>query len=219
MFTTAELSSGLRGMMDLLQGPVILVLMLLMALTVVLLGTLAAELILERIHMKAKLPALMDELRAGQRPMAEIIDGSGLLKRQRKALHELTAHPQVTGSMREALAVRLLHQEKQHYDLLVMLSDITAKVAPMFGLLGTLIPLGPGIIALGRGDTYTLSTSLLTAFDTTAAGLVAAAAAFFISAVRRRWYANYMSALEMSMECMLEMLASPEKKEGEADDR
>lgn len=39
----------------------------------------------------------------------------------------------------------------------------------MLGLLGTLIPLGPGIIALGQGDTQTLSTSLLTAFDTTIA--------------------------------------------------
>ena len=85
----------------------------------------------------------------------------------------------------------------------------------MFGLLGTLIPLGPGIIALGRGDTYTLSTSLLTAFDTTAAGLLAAAAAFVISAVRKRWYANYMSALEMAMECILEV--TKEEQEETAD--
>lgn len=217
MFTSAELGNALRGLMDLLQVPVILVLMLLIALTVIMLGTLAAELLLERVHMKAKLPALMDEIRAGEKPLGVIIDESGLLKRQKKALHELAAHPRATKSMRESLAVRLLHEEKQHYDLIVMITDITAKTAPMFGLLGTLIPLGPGIIALGRGDTYTLSTSLLTAFDTTAAGLVAAAVAFFISAVRKRWYANYMSALEMSMECMLEMLDTPEGKEGEAD--
>ena len=32
-----------------------------------------------------------------------------------------------------------------------------AKLGPMFGLLGPLIPLGPGIVALGQGDTVTLS--------------------------------------------------------------
>ena len=127
------------------------------------------------------------------------------MKRQKKALTELISHPDITPAMRESLAVRLLEEEKSHYSIIVMITDLIARLAPMFGLLGTLIPLGPGIIALGRGDTYTLSTSLLTAFDTTAAGLLAAAAAFLISAIRKKWYANYMSALEMSMECILEV--------------
>lgn len=74
----------------------------------------------------------------------------------------------------------------------------------MLGLMGTLIPLGPGIIALGQGDTYTLSTSLLMAFDTTVAGLACAAAALIISTIRKRWYRNYMSMLETLMECTLE---------------
>ena len=69
---------------------------------------------------------------------------------------------------------------------------------------GTLIPLGPGIIALGQGDTYTLSTSLLTAFDTTVAGLVAAAFATVISTVRRGWYREYASILEAAAEMLLE---------------
>ena len=80
-----------------------------------------------------------------------------------------------------------MHEERSHYEKILKVSDIIARIAPMFGLLGTLIPLGPGIIALGQGDTYTLSTSLLTAFDTTVAGLISAAAAFIISAVRRSW--------------------------------
>jgi biopolymer transport protein ExbB/TolQ len=106
--------------------------------------------------------------------------------------------------MREALAVRLVQAERARYENITRVSDLLAKLGPMFGLLGTLIPLGPGIIALGRGDTYTLSLSLLTAFDTTIAGLIAAAA-FVISAVRKKWYSGYMQSLEMVMTCVLEV--------------
>ena len=101
-----------------------------------------------------------------------MIEQSGLLRRQKDALLELTRHPDFTPATREALALRLLEQEQDRYDKIVKLSEVLARLAPMFGLLGTLIPLGPGIIALGQGDTYTLSTSLLTAFDTTIAGLM-----------------------------------------------
>ena len=75
----------------------------------------------------------------------------------------------------------------------------------MFGLLGTLIPLGPGLIALGQGDTKTLSESLLIAFDTTVAGLVSGAVAFVITAIRNRWYEKYMVGLETIMECILDV--------------
>ena len=113
--------------------------------------------------------------------------------------------------MREALAVRLLEEEQARFDRRVMITDLISKLGPMFGLLGTLIPLGPGIIALGQGDTYTLSTSLLTAFDTTIVGLISAAVAMLISTVRKGWYGNYMSILEALTECVLEV----EKKNAE----
>ena len=74
----------------------------------------------------------------------------------------------------------------------------------MFGLMGTLIPLGPGLIALGQGDTKTLSSSLLIAIDTTVAGLISAAVSYIISSVRNRWYEEYMVNLETVMECILE---------------
>ena len=205
MFSSTELSNALRAVTGAMQSPVIIILLAFIALAVIMAGTLIAELFTERIRMKAKMPKLADDLKEGARPLEEIIKDSGLLKRQKKALNELISHPDITPAMRESLAVRLLEEEKSHYNIIVMITDLIARLAPMFGLLGTLIPLGPGIIALGRGDTYTLSTSLLTAFDTTAAGLLAAAAAFLISAIRKKWYANYMSALEMSMECILEV--------------
>ena len=168
-------------------------------------GTLLAEYFTEHIRLKVKLPQLFDELNSGEIPTAECIRNSGLLKRQKQALIELTRHPELTAIMREALAVRLITEEQAHYDQIVKVSDLVAKLGPIFGLLGTLIPLGPGIIAMGQGDTYTLSQSLLTAFDTTILGLISAAVAMVVSMIRRGWYDNYMSALEAVMESVLEV--------------
>ena len=82
-----------------------------------------------------------------------------------------------------------------------------AKLGPMFGLLGTLIPLGPGIVALGQGDTVTLSESMNVAFDTTIAGVISAAASV-ISHIRKRWYNDDMVSLETLMEAVLEEVTS-----------
>lgn len=202
---STNLSNALRAVASALQTPVSLVLVLLMAASVVLLGTLVAEGFTERLRLRARLPLLVDRIRAGEEPLEQIIAGSGLLRRQKRALLELKRHPDLTPAMRESLAAQLLFKERTHYDGLVKLSDLVARLGPMFGLLGTLIPLGPGIIALGRGDTFTLSQSLLTAFDTTIAGLIAAAVAFVVSAVRRKWYDTYMADLELVMECVLEV--------------
>ena len=98
----------------------------------------------------------------------------------------------------------LLEREQSHYDHILKCTELVSKLAPMLGLLGTLIPLGPGIIALGQGDTQTLSTSLLTAFDTTIVGLCAAAVCLVVTTLRKRWYSGYMADLETLMDCVCE---------------
>lgn len=205
MRMSESLPNALRAVAAALETPVILALLLFMAAAVFLLGSLIAELFTERRRLRAKLPELADKLRAPGADVPAVIADSGLLRRQKAALTELTRHLSLTPPMREALAVRLVQAERARYENITRVSDLLAKLGPMFGLLGTLIPLGPGIIALGRGDTYTLSLSLLTAFDTTIAGLIAAAVAFVISAVRKKWYSGYMQSLEMVMTCVLEV--------------
>lgn len=205
---TTAFSSALRTISGALETPVIVILLIFIVAVVVLLGSLVAEFFTERRRLKVRMPILVDELRRENDSLSRTIDGSGLLKRQKKALTELTAHPELTDVMREALAVRLLEEEKSRFDNIVRISEVIARLGPMLGLLGTLIPLGPGIVALGQGDTYTLSTSLLTAFDTTVAGLVCAVVATVISTIRKAWYNNYMSILDTLMECVLEVIKS-----------
>ena len=212
---TQNLNSVLRAIASAMQTPVIIVLLLLIAVAVVMAGTLIAELFTERIHMKAKLPKLLNDLQKHERPIEDIISESGLLKRQKKALLTVLEQKELTPLKRESLAGELMEMETDHYDLRVKITDLIMKLGPMFGLLGTLIPLGPGIIALGRGDTFTLSESLLTAFDTTIAGLIAAAVATVVSMIRKRWYSRYMGQLGAVMECLLEVMENDEQMENE----
>ena len=177
----------LRAIASAMEVPVVIGLILFIAFTLFSIGWWAVEYFRERRHIQVSLPALLDQLRAAEGGVAETIEKSGLLRRQKDALLELTKHPNFDAAMRESLGANLLEREQSHYDGILKCTDLVSKLAPMLGLMGTLIPLGPGIMALGQGDTYTLSVSLLTAFDTTIAGLIAAAFCLVISTVRRRW--------------------------------
>lgn len=194
----------LHSITSVLQIPVVIILILFIAAILFAIGWIISEHFNEHRHMKVQLPKLLDNIRAGETPVEEIIETSGLLKTQKEALLEITKHKEFNDIMLESLASNLLEQEQERYDAKLKPTDLLSKLGPMFGLLGTLIPLGPGIIALGQGDTMTLSQSLMTAFDTTIAGLIVAAIAIVISTIRRGWYNNYMSVLETVMDCVVE---------------
>lgn len=75
-------------------------------------------------------------------------------------------------------------------------SELLTRLGPMTGLLGTLIPLGPGLAALGRGDVTQLARAVTVAFDTTVVGLAIGATGFFANRLRRRWYDAALDRLE-----------------------
>ena len=75
-------------------------------------------------------------------------------------------------------------------------ADLIARVGPMLGLMGTLIPLGPGLAALGQGELETLATAVTVAFDTTVLGLLAGIVGFVMGRLRRRWYDHLLNELE-----------------------
>ncbi|UAW98685.1 MotA/TolQ/ExbB proton channel family protein [Halopseudomonas nanhaiensis] len=75
-------------------------------------------------------------------------------------------------------------------------ADLIGRVGPMLGLMGTLIPLGPGLAALGDGNVQILSVAMRVAFDTTVLGLLAGVLGFALSRLRRRWYDDLLDAME-----------------------
>ncbi len=195
----------LRTVAEAMRIPVIIILILFIAFSVFCIGWIIAEFFSERIHMKYKLPELMDALKLHRYDLETCITDSGLLRRQKRALIELTKHPDFSEEMLTSLADSLIEKERARYDRKLGATNLISKLAPMTGLLGTLIPLGPGIIALGQGDTQTLSDSMLTAFDTTIAGLIAAGICLVISSFRKRWYAGYMSDLETLVDSVVDI--------------
>ncbi|MDY6813521.1 MAG: MotA/TolQ/ExbB proton channel family protein [Pseudomonadota bacterium] len=75
-------------------------------------------------------------------------------------------------------------------------ADLLARAGPMLGLMGTLIPLGPGLAALGRGELASLAEAVILAFDTTVLGLLVGLVGFVLGRLRRRWYDSLLDALE-----------------------
>lgn len=70
------------------------------------------------------------------------------------------------------------------------------RAGPALGLMGTLIPLAPGLAAVGEGDVATLGAELRTAFAATVLGLAVGTVGFAITLVRQRVYAEDLHRLE-----------------------
>lgn len=82
---------------------------------------------------------------------------------------------------------------------------ILVRAAPSLGLIGTLIPMGTGLAALGQGDMTQLSTDLVIAFTTTVTGLAIGTTAFFFYTVRRRWVEEDIKNMELATEILVEL--------------
>lgn len=197
------LLSILHTITSALLVPVVVILMALGVVVVVMVGMLIAEFFTERRYFKLSVPKLVDDLQHTD-DIVGVVSECSMLKRQKNALLEILNHPDATPAERESMAVNIVAQEQAIYDNRVKVSDLISKIAPMMGLMGTLIPLGPGIIAIGTGDTGLLSDSLLVAFDTTITGLVVASLSLLISTIRKSWYVKYSAAFEAACEIVLE---------------
>ena len=184
--------------------PVMIVLVLLILVALAYLGSLLVEYFTERRHYKANVSrdinAIFD---ADYGNVSETIAKTQLLAPQKIALDVVACNMGLTDDDLYALAKAEMAQVDGRYSRMVKRTDLLAKVGPMFGLLGTLIPLGPGIVAMGNGDVETLSNSLLVAFDTTIAGLLVSIVAMCVSTLRKRWYGQYHAAMEALMVSIL----------------
>ncbi len=73
---------------------------------------------------------------------------------------------------------------------------LLVRAGPALGLMGTLIPLAPGLAALGEGDVSALAESLRDAFGATVVGLLVGTVAFALTLVRTRTYSEDLAGLE-----------------------
>jgi biopolymer transport protein ExbB/TolQ len=78
---------------------------------------------------------------------------------------------------------------------LLELPRIATRVAPMLGLVATMIPMGPALKGLSDGNLAQVSNSLTVAFSAVILALIAAAITYWIVSVRRRWLAEELAWL------------------------
>jgi biopolymer transport protein ExbB/TolQ len=96
----------------------------------------------------------------------------------------LARQPGMSFEQLEALALKRLE-----------LVRVVTRVAPMLGLVATMIPMGPALKSLADGQIAEVSRSLMVAFSAVILALIAAAITHAIAHVRKRWYAADLLAL------------------------
>jgi biopolymer transport protein ExbB/TolQ len=64
---------------------------------------------------------------------------------------------------------------------------IASRVTPLLSLVATMIPMGPALKGLSKGNLAQVSSSLTAAFSAVILALIAAAITFWMANVRRRW--------------------------------
>ena len=138
--------------------------------------------------------------------MKDEIANSDLFDYQKEILTRIADNYDIGPDARKALASELISAQETILIKKTNKTDILVRVGPILGLLGTLIPLGPGLASLGAGDIATLAESLTIAFDTTVTGLTVGALSFLISKYKKQWYESELIDVETVAEAVLETI-------------
>ncbi len=202
------LTSALNVVSQSLQIPVIVFLLLFALYAVITVGSLISE-----YSSRKKVPVrLIKDLIFSISRTKDISELEGIIKNaqipknQKRVLVNIARSSELKKDSREALAEKLIENEEDIIEKKLQTTDIVTKIGPTLGLMGTLIPMGPGLAALGSGDVTTLSNAIIVAFDTTVVGIGAGAVAYVVSKIRRRWYEQYLSNLDALSKAVLDRL-------------
>lgn len=205
--TFSSLTDVLHALAQALLVPDIILLLLFAGYALFCIGSVLMEYFTERRNFKVAMPEFLAALMAAEEnTIPEVIRSSQLLNRQKSALLTVYDYRTLPGDALLALIRRTVNAEETHYNRITGRNNTAAKISPMLGLMGTLIPLGPGVAALGQADPTALSSSLLIAFDTTVAGLAVAAVCLAVGKIRSVWYNDYLSALDSGMATLLQKI-------------
>ncbi len=202
----------LTGSLDVISQsltiPVLVILLIIVIISIITLGGAISE-----FTSRKKVPIriirdLIYEINAAVSvdQLKSIINNAKIPKSQKKVLSEIADSGALDETSREALARKLVEFEEEKIDKTLERTDIITKVGPTLGLMGTLIPMGPGLAALGAGDINTLASSLTVAFNTTIVGIGSGALCYVIGKVRSGWYDRYLSDLDALSDAVLDYM-------------
>ena len=202
----------LTGSLDVISQsltiPVLVILLIIVVISIITLGGVISEYTSRKkvpvgtvrdLIYKINSAAAVDELKS-------IIESAEIPKSQKKVLIEIASSSALDNNSREAFARKLVEYEEEKTDKTLQKTDIITRVGPTLGLMGTLIPMGPGLAALGAGDVNTLAESLTLAFNTTIVGIGSGALCYVIGKIRSGWYDRYLSDLDALSDAVLDYM-------------
>ena len=202
----------LHGIAENLLLPTMIIIILLILVCLFFIGQVLVEYFTERRHYKQNMAKIVNDIdEASYETIESVIIDSQLLRYQKKGLLVVAKNMGLGEEALFSLAQLQINAIESYYNKRLAWTDVISKVAPMLGLMGTLIPLGPGITALGQNNASVLSSALLLAFDATVCGLACAIVTLIISRIRGAWYAQYTNTVESLMSCIIDRAAEARK--------
>ena len=129
---------------------------------------------------------IMEALRRGE--PVDIQQESGLFCERVRKLEEL--------EWDELECEKIISEWEGLYERRLERSRFLAKVGPMLGLMGTLIPMGPALAGLASGDIASMAYNMQIAFATTVLGCCIAGISILVLSVRKHDYADEIACLQ-----------------------
>jgi biopolymer transport protein ExbB/TolQ len=187
-----DLGDGLSHIATALRVPVLIAAVVVLILCALEVGRFAAEWWRRFRHRRFDLRALVAQAVAEPAHAAHYANYAG----NRLAARAVAAIATAPAAERGPATERALTE----YELAVQRSldrtRLLVRAGPAIGLMGTLIPLIPGLAALAGGDVSTLANDLRDAFGATVVGLLVGTVAFALTLVRTRTYTEDLAGLE-----------------------
>jgi len=202
----------LTGSLDVISQsltiPVLVILLVIVIFSIIILGGAISEYTSRKKVSVGTIRDLIYDINsaASVDALKSVIEGAEIPKSQKKVLLEIAGSSSLDKNSREALARKLVEYEEEKIDKTLQKTDIITRVGPTLGLMGTLIPMGPGLAALGAGDVTTLADSLTLAFNTTIVGIGSGALCYVIGKIRSGWYDRYLSDLDALSDAVLDYM-------------
>lgn len=185
-------------------APAIVLVLAAFAAALLLLGNLYAQWS-ARLARHAALQTLLDRARhSAVREIEFMLPSGGALGRCLADLAAAHWHP-LHGAKRIADFELACQKELERCQLLL-------RAGPMLGLVGTLVPMGPALVALAAGDMATMAVNMQVAFSTTIVGICVGAIGFVAQLVKKRWFNGDATTLHY----LLELAAEPAPAAAEA---
>lgn len=198
MSAAIDLGDALADLATALRVPVLIVAVLILLLCALELGRFGAELWRRRVRAR--------DVDLGELTERAIADPANASLYAYSAPGPIAAEAlvEVSGAARAPDPPVATERALARYELAVQRrldrTRLLVRAGPAVGLMGTLIPLAPGLAALGDGDVASLAENLRDAFGATVVGLLVGTIAFALTLARTRMYTEDLVALEQAVE-------------------